>query len=562
MQQESGNISEVVDQYAAKHLSRRDVMKRAGLLGIAASAVGPLLAACTSSGSSGTGSSTASGSQAAVGKPKTGGTFREGYDRDFTPPNPVANSWADPDYNALFEALVMRNPEGQIVPMLADSFTSGPTGWTFHLRSGLKYQLGAPLTPASVVEDFNIFRNPKIAQNPPFWTPIYDVTNDGQTIICKTKGPFQAFQETVVTEYSYIMNPVTWKAQGAKYGTQPTDGTGPFTLTSYVPGQHVIASRWEDYPGSIVPFFTNKGKAYLNQIEWIPITQASQRAPQIQTGLVDAIKNPPPQDVATLKANQSLVVQEFQELSNFFLSVNMGDETLGFDDLRVRQAISHAIDRQAIVSSIFLGHAAATYGPVMTRWKWYNPAVEQYNQYDTAKAGQLLDEAGWKMGSNGVRVKNGTPMAFTTYNLTDDTQNQVLQAVSQMLAKVGIQMTVQSLASAAFYPKLTNKTTAYAFKWLWSSPIDVVALFVQFYQPELAALKPVYDAFTAWQTAGNTAQLQQAAMAYQTTFAQLIPLIPLYTQNTIWVHKQNVVGWQPNQANLYPFYNDVWLQNA
>ena len=562
MQQESGNISEVIDQYAAKRLSRRDVLKRAGLLGIAASAVGPLLAACSSSNSSGTGSSTASGSQAAVGTPKTGGTFREGYDRDFTPPNPVANSWADPDFNALFEALVMRNPEGQIVPMLADSFTSGPTGWTFHLRSGLKYQLGAPLTPASVVEDFNIFRNPKIAQNPPFWTPIYDVTNDGQTIICKTKGPFQAFQETVVTEYSYIMNPVTWKAQGAKYGTEPTDGTGPFTLTSYVPGQHVIASRWDDYPGSIVPFFTNKGKAYLNQVEWIPITQASQRAPQIQTNLVDAVKNPPPQDVATLKAAQNLVVQEFQELSNFFLSVNMGDETLGFDDLRVRQAISHAIDRQAIVSSIFLGHAAATYGPVMTRWKWYNPAVEQYNQYDTAKAGSLLDEAGWTMGANGVREKNGTPMAFTTYNLTDDTQNQVLQAVSQMLAKVGIQMTVQSLASAAFYPKLTNKTTSYAFKWLWSSPINVVALFVQFYQPELAALKPVYDAFTTWQTAGNTAQLQSAAMAYQTTFAQLIPLIPIYTQNTIWVHNQNVVGWQPNQANLYPFYNDVWLRNA
>jgi ABC-type transport system substrate-binding protein len=131
-----------------------------------------------------------------------------------------------------------------------------------------------------------------------------------------------------------------------------------------------------------------------------------------------------------------------------------------------------------------------------------------------------------------------------------------------MLAKVGIQMTVQSLASAAFNPKLTNKTTSYAFKWLWSSPIDVVALFVQFYQPELAALKPVYDAFTTWQTAGNTAQLQSAAMAYQTTFAQLIPLIPIYTQNTIWVHKQNVVGWQPNQANLYPFYNDVWLKNA
>jgi len=558
VQQPPGNVTEVLNQYAMKRLSRRDVLKRAGALGIGASVIGPLLAACSSSGSAA--SDSAGGS--ASGTPKVGGVFREGYDRDFTPPNPVKNSWADPDFNALFEALVMRNPEGQIVPMLADKFSSGPTGWTFHLRSGLKYQSGAPLTPASVVQDFNLFRNPNIGQNPPFWAPVTNVTADGQEIVCHTSHPFQAFQETIVTEYCYIMNPATWKAQGAKYGTEPTDGTGPFTLTSYVPGQHVTATRWEEYPGSIVPFFTNKGKAYLDQVEWIPITQASERAPQIQTGLVDAVKNPPPQDVATLKADQNLVVLEFQELSNFFLSVNMGDSSLGFDDLRVRQAISHAIDREAIVSSIFLGHAAATYGPVMTRWKWYNPAVEQYNQYDTGQAETLLDEAGWKMGPNGIRVKNGKPLAFTTYNLTDQTQNQVLQAVTQMLAKVGIQMTVESLASAAFYPKLTNETTSYAFKWLWSSPIDVVALFVQFYQPKLAALQPVYDAFTAWQTAGTLDQLQQAAMAYQTTFAQLVPLIPIYTQNTIWVHTQNVVGWQPNQANLYPFYNDVWLKNA
>lgn len=555
MERSASGMTEIVERYSSKQLTRRDVLRRAGILGISAAAVGPLLAACGPSSST----SSASGSG---GSPKRGGTFREGYDRDFTPPSPVKNDWADPDYNALFEALVMRNPEGQIVPMLADTFTSADTGWTFHLRQGLKFQSGAALTTAAVVQDFNLFRNANTGQNGPFWDPVTNVVAKGDNVVCETKHPFQAFQETVVTEYSYIMNPETWKKQGAKYGTEPTDGTGPFEMTSYVPGQHVTVKRWEGYPGSIVPFFTNKGKAYLDQIQWIPITQASQRAAQIQTGLVDAIKNPPPQDVATLKSDRNLVVLEFQELSNFFLSVNVGDTSLGFDDLRVRQAISHAINREAIVKSIFLGHAAATYGPVMTKWKWYNPAVEQYSQYDPTLAGKLLDEAGWKMGGNGVRAKNGQSLSFTTYNLTDDTQNQVMQAVSQMLAKVGVQMNVTSLASAAFYPKLTNKATSYAFKWLWSSPIDVVALFVAFYQPKSSQLKPVYDAFTTWQTAGTTAKLRQSALDYQEVFAKQLPLIPIYTQNTIWAHTQNVVGWQPNQANLYPFYNDVWLRNA
>jgi peptide/nickel transport system substrate-binding protein len=554
----SERVSDVVEEYATSRITRREALKRAGVFGLGAAALGQLLAGGLPSAAA----AAALRPERTGATAKRGGTFREGYDRDFTPPNPVANNWADPDYNALFEALVIRNPEGQIVPMLADRFSSTPTGWTFHLRQGLKFQSGTPVTPAAVVEDFDLFRSPKTGQNGPFWTPIYDVVAQGPNIVCKTHHPFQAFQETVATEYSYIMNPTTWKAQGAKYGTEATDGTGPFVLSSYVPGQHAIAKRWNDYPGSVVPFFANKGKAYLDAIEWIPITDATQRAPQIQTGLVDAVKNPPPQDVATLKADKNLVVLEFQELSNFFLSVNLGDTTHGFDDLRVRQAISHAIDREAIVKAIFLGHAAATYGPAMTRWKWYNPAVENYNQFNTGIANSLLDEAGWKMGSSGVRTKHGKPLAFTTYNLTDTTENQVMAAIAQMLAKVGVKMTVSSLASAAFYPKLTAKTTSYALKWLWSSPIDVVALFVAFYQPKTASISPVDDAFNAWQTAATTAQLKAAALNYQEHFAKLIPLIPIYTQNTIWVHNKNVVGWQPNQANLYPFYNDVYLKNA
>lgn len=560
MDRSPDGLENALGEYAAHRISRRDLLKRAGLLGVAATVLGPLVASGTAGAT--TPSRRPGLREALSGSPKSGGNFREGYDRIFTPPDPVANAWADPDFNALFEALVMRNPEGQIVPMLADTFTSGPHGWTFHLRDGLHFQSGVPLTAAAVVEDFNLFRSPKTGQNGPFWTPVTDVTANGQDIICSTTHPFQAFQETVTTEYSYIMDPDTWKADGASYGTKATNGTGPFVMTSFSPSEHVVAERWEDYPGSIVPFFQNKGKAYLDSITWISISDASERAPQIQTGLVDAIKNPPPQDVDTLRDNPDIVVLEYQELSNFFLSVNMGEDSLGFNDLRVRQAISQAIDREAIVQSIFLGHAVATYGPVMTKYKWYNPAVEQYNQFNLQKAESLLDDAGWKKGSSGVRTKNGKPLSFKTFNLTDETQNQVMQAMSQMLANVGIDMQVESLSQAAFYPELSQKVLSYAFKWLWSSPIDVAVLFVKFYQHQSSVLNPLYDSYNAWQQAASVAQLKSTAYAFQEIFARTVPIIPIYTQNTIWAHTNNVVGWQPNQANLYPFYNDVWLRDA
>ncbi|MGH3217440.1 MAG: ABC transporter substrate-binding protein [Streptosporangiaceae bacterium] len=548
-------MGEALAAYKSGGLSRRSFFKTAGAFGISASAVSTLLAACSSA-------SSPAASGANTGKPVRGGTFREGYDRDFTPPNTVNSAWADPDYNALFEAVIMRDPQGNMVPMLADSFTSSPNGWTFHLREGLKFQSGAPVTADAVATDFKIFSNMKMGANAVFWAPITDVTTDGQNVVCHTKHSFRAFQETVCTEYSYIMNPVTWKAQGASYGTKPTDGTGPFVLASYVPGQHVVAKRWEGYPGSIVPFFTNKGKAYVDSIEWIPITQASQRAPQIQTNLVDAVKNVPPQDIDSLKGNSNLVVLEFQELSNIFLSVNLADSSLGFTDVRVRRAISQAINREEIVKSILLGHGAATYGPIMPNYKWYNPAVEQYNHYDPGTSKQLLDAAGWTVGSGGIRQKNGKRLAFTTYHLSTDPEDQVLEAVTAMLANVGIQMTVVNLSQASFFPKVTPSQTSYAYKWLWSSPIDVAEYFVAYDQPKTSIINDVYAAYDAWQHADTVDALKSAAYSYQVTFAKELPLIPIYTPNTTWAHTNNVVGWQPNQANLYPFYNDVWLKNG
>jgi ABC-type transport system substrate-binding protein len=85
---------------------------------------------------------------------------------------------------------------------------------------------------------------------------------------------------------------------------------------------------------------------------------------------------------------------------------------------------------------------------------------------------------------------------------------------------------------------------------------------VEFYQHQSSVLNPLYASYAAWQQASSVAQLKSTAYQFQQIFAKLVPIIPIYTQNTIWAHTNNVVGWQPNQANLYPFYNDVWLRNA
>jgi len=546
-----------LQEFASQGVTRRGFLSGAMSMGFSAAFASQFLAACSSAPV--TPADSASASPSAPAAPRVGGIFREGYDRELTAPDPVQNAWADPTFNAFYEGLLIRNPEGSPVPMLASDFTSGPTGWTFTLRDGLKFHSGAAVTPAVVVEDFKLFSDPKSGQNFPWWTPITSIAADGNVITCSTKSDYRAFQETITTEYAYILNPAARAKAGAEYGASVIDGTGPFTLDAFTP-QGCTASRWNDYPGSITPFFQNKGKAYLDGIKWVPITQGSQRANELESGNVDAVKNAPPQDVDRLKANPDLVVVEFQELSNFFLSVNLGNTKLGFDDIKVRQAISAAIDRQGLVDAVYLGHAAATYGPVPPGFKWYNPAVEPMNAFDPEKAATLLDSAGWKLGADGIREKNGTKLSFTTLQMANSTEEAVMQAVVQMLKKVGIEMKVEALEGAAFFPKLTNTLDSYAFKWLWSGVVDVTALFVQFYQPtDAPGAKTTLEAYAPWEDASSEDQLKSAAENYQAVFAEQLALIPLITPNTVWASNKSVVGWTPNQANLYPFYNDVWL---
>jgi peptide/nickel transport system substrate-binding protein len=554
MDRREQELQAALGDYVSGRLSRRGFLQRAGLLGIGAVAAGTLLSACSDDSSGGT-----STSETPTSGPVKGGTLREGYDRDFTPPDSVLNAWADPSFFALFEPVITRDPDGNFVPWLASGFKSGDTGWTFDIPEGLTFQSGAPLTPQAIADFFNVARDPNQGANAIFWTPITAVVAKGNTVVCKTDGPFQAFQETVCTEYSLIENIKARKAAGDTWGSKTLDASGPFTLDQFIPGRSVTVKRWADYPGTNAPFITNKGPAYLDAIEWVPITEGSQRAPEIETGNVDALKNPPPQDIDGLKANGDLVVQEFQELSNFYLQLNMGNTDLGFDDIRVRQAVSAAIDRNAIVQSIFLGHAVPTYGPVPPGNRWYDSSVEQFNQFDLDKANSLLDDAGWAKGGDGIRAKGGKRMSFTVMNLTDTTENQVLQALTQMLAEAGLEVKIDSKSTAAFWPALTDKTPAYAFKWLWSAPIEVIEYFIDFYQPKSARPAEMATLYTDYQQAANDDEMMTTASAYQKWYAENLPLIPIYTPNTIWVNHKNVIGWQPNQANIYPYYNDVWL---
>ncbi len=226
--------------------------------------------------------------------------------------------------------------------------------------------------------------------------------------------------------------------------------------------------------------------------------------------------------------------------------------------------MSHAIDRKALVQAVFFGHAAPDYGPIAPNWKWYAKGVERFNQFDLEKAKSLLDAAGWKPGSDGIRVKNGNRLSWT--HVSDGGQPDTAGidvAISAMLRKAGMDMNVRSLPSAQWNAAVNNQKSppaSWGFEWLWSSPMDLLVFFYAYPSDKYnGAIPQIHQAVKGWQTAGNEAGLKAAATKMQLAWAQYLPKISVLTRNDVYAFHKKVMGYQPLQSMLYPLYNDVWI---
>jgi peptide/nickel transport system substrate-binding protein len=553
-------LNQTITAYLEGRMSRRGFVKAGLALGLTMSSIGGLLAACTQ------------GQQGAqAGPPKKGGTLREGYDLDFSRMDPINTTWYDPGFFALYDALVTSNPQGEFVPQLAEKWTFSPDGKTatFTIRSGLKFHSGRPLTAAAIKEVYDTIAQPDSGSPlQTLWVGPVESTEavNDTTLVVHLKHPYFDLLNVVKTGYWRIVNIETRKKLGDQYGKQVIDGNGPFTFVDWVPGDHVTVKRWEDYPSSIVPYFQNKGKAYLDAIKWQAILEASQRAVQIENGQIDTLRGPAFQDVARLQQNKNLTVIKLKEWSGYVVGLNFTRKDLNFDDLRVRQAVSHAIDRQGIVKSLLFGYGEPMYGPVNSADKSYTKDVEKLNQFDLNKAKSLMADAGWKPSSDGILTKGGVRQEFNMVIQSESFNEQLSSALQAQLKALGMKVSIQSFDRGTYFNKLFSQPDAFMFFYLWPVPIDVVTLFINSaaLSPKgpnwaMAVLPDVDKAVAAWQSAANEKDLLTAGAQIQRVVAEQLPIIPVVNRDAYWVHRQNVHGWLPHQWNLYPYYNDVWL---
>jgi peptide/nickel transport system substrate-binding protein len=565
------SVQRLLDAYQSSGISRREVMKRAAALGISIPAIAALLAKVAPVRAAGSAPGAHNLTRQQDATPVPGGTLREGYDLDFSRMDPINTTWYDPGFYALYEHAITIDPDSKYVPQLAESWEVSDDGLalTLKIREGVKFHSGAPLDAAAIKSVYDTIKDPASASPlGSLFNPVASIdAPDATTVVLNFSAPYADIFNVISTGYWAIVNTAVRAQLGDQYGLKQIDGSGPFTFVEWVPGSHVDVKRWDDYAGSIVPYFQNKGKAYLDGIRWTTILEQSQRAIQIENSEIDTVHAPAFQDVPRLEGNGDLNLVRLKEWSGYFIGLNFKRTQFDFQDVKMRQAVSKAINRPAIVDALLFGEGEPLYGPITTADRYYAKEVEAYNQYDVDGAKALVSELGWTANGDGVLEKNGTALEFNLVVQAESLNQQFGQVIQDQLKQIGMKVNVVSLDRGTFFGDLgaPDGVDSHLFYWAWPVPADIIQIFISTGTMggpnwSFASVPAVDDAIKAWQTAANEDELRAAAKQMQVSVAENLPIVSLVNRNSVYVNRKTVHGYLPHQWNLYPYYNDVWLE--
>lgn len=590
------SVDRIVDDYKDGQISRRSFMKRAIAIGVAVPTAAGILAACGGDDSADPAPAPAeeppapaeeppapapaepAPAEPAANEPVIGGELVEGYDLDFSRMDPINGSWYDPGFFALYEALLTNNPDGGLEPQLAESWEFSDDGLTltFKIREGAGFHSGRPVTAGAIKEVFDTIQDP--ASGSPLNSLVvtqvsgYDAPDD-TTLVVHLNHPYFGFLNVVKTGFWRIVNMATrselTEADGTiTYGNSVIDGTGPFTLTEFTPGDKVIVDRWDDYAGSITPYHQNRGTSYLDSVRWVTILEAAQRAISLETGEIDTLRGPNFPDIERLRGNEDLTVTQLAEWSGYTLHLNWDRADLGWDDNRVRTALSQAIDRQSIVDTIFFGFGEPLFGPVTSASETYNPAVEAFNQFNVDEAATLMTEAGWTKGDDGFYEKDGVKQAFSLTIQTETFNDQIAAAVQEQFREFGADVTINSLDRGSFFEVLFgNQADMSLFFYLWPVPVDVIIVFAISTNAVADTSGPNFSnarsetidaAIDAYFRSPDAETYQSTAGDLQLVAAQELPFIPVVNRSAFWANNNAVQNYVVHQWNLYPYYHEIW----
>ena len=346
----------------------------------------------------------------------------------------------------IYETLIFQGDDLSLSPGLAEKWeTVDDTTYVFHLKEGVKFHNGEPFTADDVA--YTMKRAAKSADIGHIVGAIDESkikVIDEHTIEIGTKEPFGPFLTHLAHPATGIMNEKAVEAGGEDYGVKPV-GTGPYTLEEWISGSEITLKAFDGYHGD---------KPKSDKIVFKVIKEEDTRLIALENGEIDIALDIAPNDVAKVEANPDLKMYREQNLSTAYVGFNVASKT-PISDPKVRQAISHAVDVDSIIKTIYQGVGTKAVGPVNSLVFGFNDKLKPYD-YDMDKAKALLEEAGYADG-----------FSFKFYVGNNNAQRvSTAEVIKESLSKLNITVEISQLEWGAFLEASANgEPDMFALGW-------------------------------------------------------------------------------------------------
>lgn len=472
------------------------------LIGLVAAAA----AGCSSSGSESTVSGQTAGTENSDGSRAGSGDASQGTEelvfvnfRDIRDLNPHLYAGEMYAQSIIYEPLI-RVADNGVEPCLAESWEISEDGkvYTFYIREGVTFTDGEICDANAIKANFDAILENK---NRHTWLEMMNLLEsvevvDDYTFRINMSSPYYPMLiELGGTRPFAMISPKAMKDGSTMNGVDEYIGTGPYRLTDFVTDEYAVFEVNENYWGTAPA---------IEKITVKVIPDNQTRILALQKGEIDLIYGKDMLDAETIMSFQNddnFKVSLSDPISTRHLLMNTTHEVLG--DINVRKAIQHATNKQAISDGIFNGLESPADTLYSVSVPYCNVGLTPY-EYNMDTAAAMLDEAGWVMGSDGIREKDGQKLTFGLLYCNDRvTEKNIAEYLQNEYAKIGIEMEIHGEEEQSYRDNMKSGNFDMVFNIAWGTPQDP--------QSSMAAMRaPVYGDYAAQQGLVDKAEIDQA----------------------------------------------------
>lgn len=490
----------------------------------------------------GCGSSSNSSGSSSAGTPQRGGNLVFARTSDIitfdrTEMFDNESTWTS---DLMFETLYKPTNDGsKDVPWLATSYSVSPNKlvWTFHLRPGVKFSDGKPLTANDVKFSLDTTRAPSSG-----WAFIDAAIKNvaapnPETVVVTTKYPWSP----LLSDMSIFPNgiiPANYNNEPKAQFLQHPIGTGPFMMGTWVKGQYLKLVR--------NPYYWQTGKPYLNSVTFTAVPDDNTRIDQLEGGTADLIEFPPFSSVKSLQSQPNITVKPYpiDRVDALF----MNEAKPPFNNVWLRRAITLAINRSAIVKALLFGFGQPANSFLPNHLAFYNPQ-DPSGTYNPAEAKADLAKSPY---AHGVTVN----LMITGGNLV---QSEMAQIVQSDLKPLGINVNIQQLDQNTVNTDMSNGDYSFGYQYYTSDVVDadelinILNIFGSHYTDPVF-YKLIKEAAASFNEAERVKLYDEA----QDVVAKDAGLVTLWFQPDLYAYSNNVHGFVAGATGDYELQN-VWL---